>query len=423
MTEAEFKKCVQRLFKQQEKLLARRNRKSSGSNGIFDRYEFPVLTAAHAPIPWRYDLNRKSNPFLLERMGVNAVFNAGAILHEGKFLLVARVEGADRKSFFAVAESTSGIDNFRFWDYPILLPETGEPDINVYDMRVVKHEDGWIYGLFCTERKDPQAPAWDTSSAVAQCGIARTRDLKTWERLPDLKSKSPQQRNVVLHPEFVNDKYAFYTRPQDDFIQAGKGGGIGWGLAPSIERAVIDEETILDNREYHTIQEVKNGLGPSPIKTSRGWLHLAHGVRNTVAGLRYVLYLFLTELERPWIITHKPAGYFIAPEGEERVGDVSNVVFSSGWIERKNGDVFIYYASSDTRMHVATSTVPRLLDYVMNTPGDPLRTGACVEQRCALIEKNRALLNNLKAPGVRQAGKNAARPAKFSSPRKRSRLK
>ena len=423
MTEAEFKKCVQGLFRQQEKLLTRRNRKSSGSNGIFDRYQYPVLTAAHAPIPWRYDLNRKSNPFLLERIGVNAVFNAGAILNEGKFLLVARVEGADRKSFFAVAESASGIDNFRLWDYPILLPETGEPDINVYDMRVVKHEDGWIYGLFCTERKDPQAPAWDTSSAVAQCGLARTRDLKTWERLPDLKSKSPQQRNVVLHPEFVKGKYAFYTRPQDDFIQAGKGGGIGWGLAPSIECAVIDEEIILDNREYHTIQEVKNGLGPSPIKTSRGWLHLAHGVRNTAAGLRYVLYLFLAELERPWVITHKPAGYFIAPEGEERVGDVSNVVFSSGWIERNNGDVFIYYSSSDTRMHVATSTVPRLLDYVMNTPGDPLRTRACVEQRCALIENNRAVLKDLKAHGVRQAGKNAAPPHKFSSSRKRSRLK
>jgi 4-O-beta-D-mannosyl-D-glucose phosphorylase len=411
MTPSSFKKRVQELFKQQEKLLARRNRKLPGSNGIFDRYQYPVLTAAHTPIPWRYDLNRKSNPFLLERMGVNAVFNSGAILNEGKFLLVARVEGADRKSFFAVAESPNGMDNFRFWEYPVLLPETAEPDINVYDMRVVKHEDGWIYGLFCTERKDSQAPAWDTSSAVAQCGIARTRDLKTWERLPDLQSKSPQQRNVVLHPEFVDGKYAFYTRPQDDFVQAGKGGGIGWGLAPKIERAVIGEEIIFDNREYHTIQEVKNGLGPAPIKTSRGWLHLAHGVRNTVAGLRYVLYLFLAELERPWVITHKPAGYFIAPEGEERVGDVSNVVFSNGWIEHKNGEVFIYYASSDTRMHVAASTVPRLLDYVMNTPADPLRTRACVEQRYALIEKNNAVLKDLKAPGVRRAGKNVTRLA------------
>jgi 4-O-beta-D-mannosyl-D-glucose phosphorylase len=275
-------------------------------------------------------------------------------------------------------------------------------------MRVVKHADGWIYGLFCTERKDPQAPAWDTSSALAQCGIARTRDLNTWERLADLKSKSPQQRNVVLHPEFVDGKYAFYTRPQDDFIQAGKGGGIGWGLAESIENAVIDEETILDDRAYHTIQEVKNGLGPAPIKTAQGWLHLGHGVRKTAAGLRYVLYLFLTELARPWVVTHKPAGYFLAPEGEERVGDVSNVVFSNGWIEGKKGEVFIYYASSDTRLHVATSSVERLLDYVVNTPADPLRSRACVEQRYALIEKNRAALKALKKP----VAKKAVRPAK-----------
>ncbi|MGA2350101.1 MAG: glycosidase [Terracidiphilus sp.] len=408
MTQAEFKKGIQNLFKQQDKLLAQRNRKVSGGNGVFDRYESPVLTAAHAPITWRYDLNQKTNPFLMERMGINAAFNAGAILHEGKFLVVARVEGADRKSFFAVAESPNGIDHFRFWDYPILMPETGDPDTNVYDMRVVKHEDGWIYGLFCTERKDPRTPEWDTSSAVAQCGIARTKDLKKWKRLPDLQSKSPQQRNVVLHPEFVDGKYAFYTRPQDDFIQAGKGGGIGWGLAATIDNAVIDEEIILDNREYHTIQEVKNGLGPAPIKTPKGWLHLAHGVRNTAAGLRYVLYLFLAELERPWVVTHKPAGYFIAPEGAERIGDVSNVVFSSGWIERKNGDVFIYYASSDTRLHVATSTVPRLLDYVLNTPADPLRSHACVEQRYALIQKNLAILGKLKAPAARHAGKKPA---------------
>jgi 4-O-beta-D-mannosyl-D-glucose phosphorylase len=392
MTPTAFKKSVQDLFKRQEKLLTRRNRKLPGGNGIFDRYEFPVLTAAHAPIAWRYDLDRKTNPFLLERMGINAVFNAGAILHEGRFQVVARVEGADRKSFFAVAESPNGIDNFRFWDYPILMPETGDPDTNVYDMRLVKHEDGWIYGLFCTERKDPKAPEWDTSSAVAQCGIARTRDLKTWERLADLKSRSPQQRNVVLHPEFVDGKYAFYTRPQDEFIQAGKGGGIGWGLASSIENAVIDNEIIIDNREYHTIQEVKNGLGPAPIKTPEGWLHLAHGVRNTAAGLRYVLYLFLAELKRPWVITHKPAGYFLAPVGEERVGDVSNVVFCNGWIEGGNGDVLIYYASSDTRLHVAASTVGKLLDYVRNTPADPLRSHACVEQRYALIGKNQAAL-------------------------------
>jgi len=399
MTQAEFKKRVQNLFKQQEKLLSQRNRKSPGGNGVYDRYEHPVLTAAHAPITWRYDLNQKTNPFLMERIGVNCAFNAGAILHQGKFLVVARVEGADRKSFFAVAESKNGIDNFRFWDYPILMPETAEPDINVYDMRVVKHQDGWIYGLFCTERKDPKAPEWDTSSAVAACGIARTKDLKTWERLADLKSKSPQQRNVVLHPEFVDGKYAFYTRPQDDFIQAGKGGGIGWGLADSIEKAVIKTETIMDNRAYHTIQEVKNGLGPAPIKTPEGWLHLAHGVRNTAAGLRYVLYLFLAELERPWVITHKPAGYFIAPDGEERVGDVSNVVFSNGWIEGKKGEVFIYYASSDTRLHVATTTVAKLLDYVQNTPADPLRSHACVEQRYALIQKNQTILRGLKASG------------------------
>ena len=405
MDQAQFKKSVLDLIKQQERLLAHRNRKSAGGNGIFDRYEFPVLTAAHAPIVWRYDLDQKTNPFLMERIGVNAAFNAGALLHEGKFLVVVRVEGADRKSFFAIAESPNGVDNFRFWDYPILMPETADPDTNVYDMRLVRHQDGWIYGLFCTERKDPKTPEWDTSSAVAQCGIARTKDLKAWERLPDLKSKSPQQRNVVLHPEFVDGNYAFYTRPQDEFIQAGKGGGIGWGLSSSIENAVIDEEIVIDNREYHTIQEVKNGLGPAPIKTPEGWLHLAHGVRNTAAGLRYVLYLRLSELERPWVITHKPAGYFIAPMGGERVGDVSNVVFSNGWIERKNGDVFIYFASSDTRLHVATTTVSKLLDYVKNTPADPLRSHACVEQRCALIEKNLAVLKALKAPHAKKAVK------------------
>ena len=408
MNQTAFKQLVQQLFKQQEKLLTRRNRKLPGGNSIFERYEFPVLTAAHAPIIWRYDLNRKTNPLLLERIGVNATFNAGAIAHDGKFLVVARVEGADRKSFFAVAESPNGIDNFRFWDYPILLPEAADPDTNVYDMRLVKHADGWIYGLFCTERKDPKTPPWDTSSAVAQCGIVRTKDLKTWERLADLKSKSPQQRNVVLHPEFVDGKYAFYTRPQDDFIQAGKGGGIGWGLSASIENAVIEKESIMDNREYHTIQEVKNGLGPAPIQTPKGWLHLAHGVRNTAAGLRYVLYLFLADLERPWVITHKPAGYFIAPEGEERVGDVSNVVFSNGWIERANGDVFIYYASSDTRLHVATSTVSKLLDYVLNTPADPLRSRDCVEQRYELIEKNLTALRLLKLPAAKRSGKKTA---------------
>ena len=412
MNQAGFRKSVQELLKRQEKLLARRNAKSPSGNGIFERYQRPILTAEHAPIEWRYDLDRKTNPLLLERMGINAVFNAGALPHNGKFVVVARVEGADRKSFFAVAESPNGIDNFRFREFPIRMPETADPDINVYDMRLVRHEDGWIYGLFCTERKGPKAPSWDTSSAVAQCGIARTRDLDTWERLPDLRSQSPQQRNVVLHPEFVNGQYAFYTRPQDDFIQAGRGGGIGWGLAQSIENAVIEDETIVDGREYHTIQEVKNGLGPAPIKTSEGWLHLAHGVRNTAAGLRYVLYLFLAELERPWVITHKPAGYFLAPEGEERVGDVSNVVFSNGWIETAKGDVYIYYASSDTRLHVATSTVEKLLDYVLHTPADALRSRACVEQRVALIEKNRRLLSECRRPAGGLSRTKSAKSAK-----------
>jgi len=394
MKEAGFRKAVQKLFSDYEMLVRRRNSKAASGNGIFERYKNPVLTSAHTPVFWRYDLDWRTNPYLLERMGVNSVFNAGAIEHEGKILLLARVEGADRKSFFAVAESPNGLDRFRFWDYPVRMPETGDPEINVYDMRLVLHEDGWIYGLFCTERKDPKVPAWDTSSAVAQCGIARTHDLRIWERLPDLKSRSPQQRNVVLHPEFVDGKYALYTRPQDDFIQAGKGGGIGWALSSSMEAACIDDELILDNREYHTIKEVKNGLGPAPIKTPAGWLHLAHGVRNTAAGLRYVLYLFLCDLQRPYVVTHRPGGYFLAPEGEERVGDVSNVVFSSGWVERANGEVLIYYASSDTRMHVASSRVEHLVDYVLHTPEDPLRTRACVEQRCSLIEKNLKIMNS-----------------------------
>ena len=395
MREVEYKKKVQELFRQHEKLIARKNTKAKGGNGVYDRYANPVLTAEHTPLFWRYDFDPKTNPYLMERMGINATFNAGAMEFEGKIVVLARVEGVDRKSFLAVAESANGIDSFRFWDYPILMPETEDPDINVYDIRVVRHEDGWIYGLFCTERKDPKAPSWDTSSAVAQCGLARTKDLKKWERLPDVKSKSPQQRNVVLHPEFMNGKYAFYTRPQDEFIQAGKGGGIGWGLATNIERPVIDEELIIDNREYHTIKEVKNGQGPAPIKTPKGWLHLAHGVRNTAAGLRYVLYMFLSELDQPQVITHRPAGYFIAPQGEERVGDVSNVTFGNGWVARKDGAVFIYYASSDTRLHVATSTVDKLLDYVMHTPEDPLRSYACVEQRYALIKKNLAVLKSV----------------------------
>jgi 4-O-beta-D-mannosyl-D-glucose phosphorylase len=411
MTEAAYRKKVQELFRQHEKLITRKNAMAKGGNGVYDRYANPVLTAEHTPLFWRYDFDFKTNPHLMERIGINATFNAGAMQFEGKIVVLARVEGVDRKSFLAVAESPNGIDNFRFWDYPILMPETEDPDINVYDIRVVPHEDGWIYGLFCTERRDPKAPTWDTSSAVAQCGLARTKDLKRWERLPDVKSKSPQQRNVVLHPEFVNGKYAFYTRPQDEFIEAGKGGGIGWGLASGIEKPVIDEEIIIDNREYHTIKEVKNGQGPAPIKTPKGWLHLAHGVRNTVAGLRYVLYMFLSEPERPQVITHRPGGYFIAPQGEERVGDVSNVTFANGWVARKDGTVFIYYASSDTRLHVATSTVEKLLDYVLNTPEDPLRSFACVEQRNALIRKNLDALKTYgKLPGrPQEAAKKSSR--------------
>jgi len=328
----------------------------------------------------------------MERLGVNGAFNAGAMEYNGNIVLSVRVEGADRKSFIAIAESPNGIDNFKFWDYPCVIPETENPDVNVYDMRLVQHEDGWIYGLFCTERKDIDAPPTDTSAANAQCGIARTKDLVNWERLPDLKTKSPQQRNVVLHPEFVNGKYAFYTRPQDGFIDAGSGGGIGWGLADNIENAVIKKETIIDDRVYHTIKEVKNGMGPAPIKTEKGWLQLAHGVRNTAAGLRYVLYLFLTDLKEPNKVIARPGGYFLAPKGKERVGDVSNVAFSNGWVKKDNGDVLIYYASSDTRMHVAVSNVEKLLDYVINTPPDALRSAECVKQRDELIKKNLKLM-------------------------------
>ncbi len=381
-----------RLTAQHQALITRPNEVDpTWDNGVYLRYRHPAVTAAHAPLAWRFDLNPITNPRLLERIGVNAAFNAGAIEADGRILLVLRVEGWDRKSFFAVAESPNGVDNFRFWDEPVVLPETTDPDTNVYDMRVVKHEDGWIYGIFCTERKDPKAPPGDLSSAVAQAGIARTKDFVTWDRLPDLVTPSPQQRNVVLHPEFVDGKYAFYTRPQDDFISAGSGGGIGWGLSERMDPAVIEHEVVIEPRQYHTIKEAKNGEGPAPIKTPQGWLHLAHGVRNTAAGLRYVLYLYLSELARPRVVTHRPAGYFIAPEGEERVGDVSNVVFSNGWVARSDGTVLIYYASSDTRLHVAVSTVDRLLDYVLNTPEDGLRSAASVQQRIALIRRNGAL--------------------------------
>ena len=387
-----FAARLQKLTADHEAYVGRKNEPLPWHNGLYQRYKYPVLTAGHAPLFWRYDLDPQRNPFLMERLGINAAFNAGAIELDGRILVMARVEGWDRKSFFAVAESPNGIDQFRFWDYPVMMPETDDPDINVYDMRLVKHEDGWIYGVFCTERKDPNAPPGDLSSAVAQAGIARTKDLVKWERLPDLKSRSPQQRNVVLHPEFVNGHYAFYTRPQDDFISAGSGGGIGWALCRDITRPEVTEETIIDHRLYHTIKEAKNGLGPAPIKTPHGWLQLAHGVRGCAAGLRYVLYLFMTDLEHPEKVTHAPGGYFIAPQSEERTGDVSNVVFSNGWVARANGEVLIYYASSDTRLHVATTTVERLVDYVRHTPPDPLRSAACVAQRSEMIRRNLALL-------------------------------
>lgn len=387
-----FEQHIAQLAKTQEELIKTPNQKIEEGNGLFNRYKNPVLTAAHTPFNWKYDLNPITNPFLIERFGINAVLNAGAIKWQGKYMLMARVEGNDRKSFFAIAESPNGIDNFKFWDYPVVMPETDEPDTNVYDIRLVEHEDGWIYGLFCTERRDKSAPEGDQSAAIAQCGIARTKNLLDWERLADLKTKSPQQRNVVLHPEFVNGKYAFYTRPQDSFIEAGKGGGIGFGLSSSIENAVVDEEIVIDKKVYHTVYEAKNGQGPAPIKTSKGWLHLAHGVRNTAAGLRYVLYMFMTDLNDLTKVTHKPGGYFLAPDGDERVGDVSNVAFCNGWIAEEDGSVYIYYASSDTRMHVATSTVNKLTDYVINNPEDGLRSAASVNTIINIIDNNKSFV-------------------------------
>lgn len=386
-----FYKRLKELEKQHRQLISRVNEPLAATNGIFQRYKYPVLTAQHTPVFWRYDLDPDTNPFFIERFGINAAFNAGAIKFKDKYILMARVEGLDRKSFFAVAESPDGVNYFRFWDYPVIMPETEIPDTNIYDMRLVQHEDGWIYGLFCTERRDASASEGDQSAAVAQCGIARTKDLINWERLADLKTPSAQQRNVVLHPEFVNGKYGFYTRPQDSFIEAGKGGGIGFGLADDITHAVITEEFIIDQKMYHTIYEVKNGQGPAPIKTNYGWLHLAHGVRNTAAGLRYTLYLFMTDPHDITKVINKPAGYFLAPEGEERIGDVSNVVFSNGWIADDDGTVYIYYASSDTRMHVAVSSIDQLLDYVMNNPEDGFRSATSVDTLINLIERNKKL--------------------------------
>ena len=385
-------KALENLEANHEKLISRKNEKSLSGNNVYTRYVNPILTADHTPLTWRYDLNSESNPYLMERIGVNATLNAGALKWNGKYVLVVRVEGNDRKSFFAIAESPNGIDNFRFWDEPVTLPETEIPDTNVYDMRLTAHEDGWIYGVFCSERKDPEAPAGDLSAAVATAGIARTKDLVIWERLPDLKTKS-QQRNVVLHPEFVNGKYALYTRPQDGFIDTGSGGGIGWALVEDMTNAEVKEETIINHRNYHTIKELKNGEGPHPIKTEKGWLHLAHGVRNCAAGLRYVLYLYLTDLADPTTLIAEPAGYFMAPVDAERVGDVSNVLFSNGWIADEDGKVFIYYASSDTRMHVATSTIDRLLDYCVNTPADGFRSAASVETIKQLVRKNKSILD------------------------------
>lgn len=380
-----------KMLKEQEKFLSRKNKiDRSFYNGIYDRYVNPILTRDSIPLTWRFDLNQETNPYFMERLGVNCVFNSGAIYLNGKYCLVCRVEGNDRKSFFAVAESPNGIDNFRFWDYPIQLPDTCPEETNVYDMRLTQHEDGWIYGVFCSESKDTTSA--DLGAAVAAAGIVRTKDLKTWERLPNLVTKnSPQQRNVCLHPEFVNGKYAFYTRPMDDFINTGSGGGIGFGLCDDITNPVIDEEKIISKRVYHTITEAKNGAGATPIKTEQGWIHISHGVRNTADGLRYVLYVYATSLEDPTKVIAEPGGVFLVPLGAERTGDVSNVVFSNGAIEH-DGKVFIYYASSDTRMHVATTTVEKLIDYTFNTPSDPHRSPDCVKQRCELIKKNLELL-------------------------------
>ncbi len=388
-----FNKEYERQLSRYKALIYRKNEKTEFYNGIYDRWRYPVLTRQHIPLFWKYDLDPKTNPYFMERLGVNAVFNSGAIYLDGKYYLVARIEGNDRKSFFGVAVSESGVDGFEFMDEPVILPDTCPEETNVYDMRLTKHEDGYIYGVFCSESKDTKTA--DLSAAVAAAGIVRTKDMMTWERLPNLVTKrSPQQRNVVLYPEFVNGKYAFYTRPMDDFIDTGSGGGVGFGLCDDIEHAVIDEEIITSKRKYHTITEAKNGAGATPIKTDKGYIHIAHGVRNTAAGLRYVIYAFATALDDPSKVIAEPGGFLIAPLGRERVGDVSNVVFTNGAIVNDRDEVFIYYASSDTRLHVATTTLEKLKDYVFNTPEDQLRSVDCVKQRCELIRKNLEFMKN-----------------------------
>ncbi len=396
MDQSIFKERYSQIYKEYDELLGKPNKAVFSTNGVYKRYDNPILTREHIPLEWRFDLNPETNPFFMERIGYNAVFNSGALKLNGKYLLVARVEGNDRKSFFAIAESDNGFDNFMFWEHPITIPQTDDWDTNVYDMRLTQHDDGWIYGVFCTERKDPSSPDGDTSTAMAAAGIVRTKDLKNWERLPDLISTTGQQRNVVLFPHLIKGKYAFFTRPQDGFIDTGKGGGIGFGLSETIEHPEVKEETIVDAKTYHTIYEVKNGLGPAPIKTEKGWMHLAHGVRNTAAGLRYTLYMFMTDLHEPWKVTHKPHGHLIAPQKEERVGDVSNVVFSNGWIKDDDGKVYIYYASSDTRMHVATSSINQLVDYCINSPEDKLYSHLSVATINELVDKNNSFTNKIK---------------------------
>ncbi len=391
-----FEQKLKQLNLEYVELIHRKNEEIASPNGIYHRFRDPIITREHIPPFWRFDLNYATNPNLLERLGVNATFNAGAIMLQGKVLLVVRVEGSDRKSFFAIAESETGVDQFKFWDYPISLPQNESPDTNVYDMRLTAHEDGWIYGVFCTETKDPNAPVDNESAAIASAGIVRTHDLMHWERLSNLATRSPQQRNVVLHPEFVNGKYAFYTRPMDGFITTGSGGGIGWACCDDIRHPVVSMEKIIDRKIYHTIKEEKNGQGPAPIKTSEGWLHLAHGVRNTAAGLRYVLYMFMTDLNDPSKVIYAPGGYFMAPQGNEYIGDVYDVLFSNGWVLKENGEVLIYYGAADTRVHVARSYLDLLVDYVKNTPPDARHSAACVEQRIQLIKRNLPIISNLK---------------------------